>query len=141
MAVIDSKKLLPPDKRTGAITTQKFLVPVKNLQIKPQAELPSGDDLKPVESGSENTLLNTVLEIEKKVIRVETLIKSSSLLQKNEIERKRSQLSHERTLIIEGKKNKYITPYYDIQLVFYLPTNKIHVLTKRKHCIHLYLTL
>ena len=97
MAVIDSKKLLPPDKRTGAITTQKFLVPVKNLQIKPQAELPSGDDLKPVESGSENTLLNTVLEIEKKVIQVETLIKSSSLLQKNEIERKRK---------LEEKKNE-----------------------------------
>ena len=106
MASIDSKKLLPPDKRTGAITTQKFLVPVKNLQIKPQAEIPSGDDLKPVEKETGNTLLNTVLEIEKKVISVEKLLQSFSLLKKQEIERKRKLEEKKRFAEREAKLEK-----------------------------------
>jgi murein DD-endopeptidase MepM/ murein hydrolase activator NlpD len=83
MATIDSKKLLPPSKKSGAIEKPKFLVPLKNISTKKI----TGSDLKPVDK--ETTQKDDVVVIRNKVIKIKDLIKNNYLLGKKKDERQR----------------------------------------------------
>ena len=63
MAVIDSKKLLPPSKESSAIEKPKFLVPVKSISVKKI----TGSDLKPVDKkGTDEP--GSLVVVKKKII-------------------------------------------------------------------------
>lgn len=94
MAVIDSKKLLPPSKSSGsALATQKFLVPVENIKpkssaiIKASDILPSKKDSK--ELGGKITLNSEIVKIHKQTIQIEKIIGSNNTLLKGIEESKR----------------------------------------------------
>jgi len=97
MAVINSKKLLPPSKSTGT-DSQKFLVPISNIIPKSSAIVKAGD-IGPTEEQPKQTrtsLLFEVIRIRKKVIKLEKLInKNTKLFQKSE-ERKRKLLERQK---------------------------------------------
>lgn len=97
MAVINSKKLLPPSKSTGT-DSQKFLVPISNIIPKSSAIVKAGD-ISPTEEQPKQTrtsLLFEVIRIRKKVIKLEKLInKNTKLYQKSE-ERKRKLLERQK---------------------------------------------
>ena len=97
MAVINSKKLLPPSKSTGT-DNQKFLVPISNIIPKSSAIVKAGD-IKSTEEQPKQTrtsLLFEVIRIRKKVIKLEKLInKNTKLFQKSE-ERKRKVLERQK---------------------------------------------
>ena len=93
MAVINSKKLLPPSKSTGT-DSQKFLVPISNIIPKSSAIVKAGDINSTEEQPKQTrtSLLFEVIRIRKKVIKLEKLInKNTKLFQKSE-ERKRKLL-------------------------------------------------
>ena len=99
MAVIDSKKLLPPSKSTGsALTTQKFLVPISNTKVKSSA-IVRASDITPVENervGGGKTLLGEVIQIRKNVISIQKVIADNNTLFKKSEERKRKLLEKEK---------------------------------------------
>ena len=99
MAVIDSKKLLPPSKTTGsALTTQKFLVPISNIKPKSSAII-RASDITPVENervGGGKTLLGEVIQIRKNVISIQKIIGDNNTLFKKSEERKRKLLEKEK---------------------------------------------
>ena len=99
MAVIDSKKLLPPSKSTGsALTTQKFLVPISNIKVKSSA-IVRASDITPVENervGGGKTLLGEVIQIRKNVISIQKVIADNNTLFKKSEERKRKLLEKEK---------------------------------------------
>jgi hypothetical protein len=106
MAVINSKKLLPPSKSTGT-DNQKFLVPISNIIPKSSA-IVKASDIKPNEEQPKQTrtsLLFEVIKIRKKVIKLEKLInKNTKLYQKSE-ERKRKLLERQK---FEKREKKLI---------------------------------
>jgi len=99
MAVIDSKKLLPPSKSTGsALTTQKFLVPISNIKVKSSA-IVRASNVTPVENervGGGKTLLGEVIQIRKNVISIQKVIADNNTLFKKSEERKRKLLEKEK---------------------------------------------
>jgi hypothetical protein len=100
MAVIDSKKLLPPSKSSGnALATQKFLVPISNIKVKSSAII-KASDIKPLEKteggGGGKIVLSNVLQIRENIVSIQRVIGSNTtLLQKSE-ERKRKLLEKEK---------------------------------------------
>ena len=62
MATIDSKKLLPPSKKTGAIEKTKVLVPLKNISVKKI----SAGDLRPVDKETKSS--ENLSIVKKKII-------------------------------------------------------------------------
>jgi muramidase (phage lysozyme) len=109
MAVINSKKLLPPSKSSGsALSKQKFLVPISNIKPKSSAIIKASDISlsKTDRSQSQNALAN----ITKKFIDVEKIISANvKVLEKSE-ERKRKLLEQKsfskQEEKIEAKKQK-----------------------------------
>ena len=99
MAVIDSKKLLPPSKSTGsALTTQKFLVPISNIKVKSSAII-KASDITPVENervGGGKTLLGEFIQIRKNFVSIQKIIADNNSLFKKDEERKRKLLEKEK---------------------------------------------
>jgi len=99
MAVIDSKKLLPPSKSTGsAVDTQKFLVPISNIKPNSSA-IVRASDITPVENervGGEKTLLGEFIQIRKNFVSIEKVIADNNTLFKKSEERKRKLLEKEK---------------------------------------------
>jgi hypothetical protein len=99
MAVIDSKKLLPPSKSTGsAVDTQKFLVPISNIKVKSSAII-KASDITPVENervGGEKTLLGEFIQIRKNFVSIQKIIADNNSLFKKDEERKRKLLEKEK---------------------------------------------
>lgn len=85
MAVIDSKKLLPPSKKGGSIEKQKFLVPIKNISTKKI----KGSDLKPVDKEKESS--GSLVVVRKKIIKLGNLINNSLLIDQKERSSKRKE--------------------------------------------------
>ncbi len=79
MATIDSKKLLPPSKKGGAIEKQKFLVPIKSIATKNISD----SALKPVDK-NENEKGGSLVVVKKQVIQLRNLINNSLLLDRSE---------------------------------------------------------
>lgn len=97
MAVINSKKLLPPSKSKGT-DSQKFLVPISNIIPKSSAIVKAGD-IVPAEDQPKQTrtsLLFEVIRIRKKVIKLEKLINKNTKLYKKSEERKRKLLERQK---------------------------------------------
>jgi murein DD-endopeptidase MepM/ murein hydrolase activator NlpD len=99
MAVIDSKKLLPPSKSTGsALTTQKFLVPISNIKVKSSA-IVGASDITPVENervGGGKTLLGEFIQIRKNFVSIQKIIGDNNTLFKKGEEGKRKLLEKEK---------------------------------------------
>lgn len=99
MAVIDSKKLLPPSKSSGsALATQKFLVPVSNIKVKSSAIVKASDITPEVKEGGDNkkTLLGEVIQIRKNVISIQKIIGDNNAIFKRVEEQKRKLLENEK---------------------------------------------
>ena len=99
MAVIDSKKLLPPSKSSGsALTTQKFLVPVSNIKVKSSAIVKASDITPEIKEGGDNkkTLLGEIVQIRKNVISVQKIIGDNNAIFKRAEEQKRKLLEKEK---------------------------------------------
>jgi F0F1-type ATP synthase assembly protein I len=86
MAVIDSKKLLPPSKESSAIEKPKFLVPVKSISVKKI----TGSDLKPVDKKGTDEPGSLVL-VKKKIISLSKIINNNLLLDQREASTKRKE--------------------------------------------------
>ena len=107
MAVIDSKKLLPPSKSSGnALATQKFLVPISNIKVKSSAII-KASDIKPLEKteggGGGKIVLSNVLQIRESVVSIQRLIGSNTALLQQSEERERKLLEKEK---FESKEKK-----------------------------------
>jgi rare lipoprotein A len=107
MAVIDSKKLLPPAKSTGsALTTQKFLVPISNIKVKSSAII-RVSDIKPSEKsedgGGGKIVLSEVLQIRENITSIQRVIVSNTTILRQSEERKRKLLEKEK---FESKEKK-----------------------------------
>lgn len=106
MAVIDSKKLLPPSKSSGnALTTQKFLVPISNIKVKSSAII-RASDIKPSEKsedGGGKIVLSKVLQIRENITSIQRVIVSNTTLLQQSEERKRKLLEKEK---FESKEKK-----------------------------------
>lgn len=109
MAVIDSKKLLPPSKKSVAIEKQKVLIPLKNISLKKV----SAGDLKPVDKESKTS--EDLSIIKSKIIQLDSLLRDSYIIDKKnaetkrkEEERKRSE-RREKNLEDKVKKNQVST--------------------------------
>ncbi len=85
MAVIDSKKLLPPSKKGASIEKQKFLVPIKNISTKKI----TGSDLKPVNKEKESS--GSLVVVRKKIIKLGNLINNNLLIDQKEKSTKRKE--------------------------------------------------
>ena len=86
MAVIDSKKLLPPSKESSAIEKPKFLVPVKSISVKKI----TGSDLKPVDKkGTDEP--GSLVVVKKKIISLSKIINNNLLLDQREASTKRKE--------------------------------------------------
>ena len=99
MAVIDSKKLLPPSKSSGsALATQKFLVPVSNIKVKSSAIVKASDITSEIKEGGDNkkTLLGEVIQIRKNVISIQKIIGDNNAIFKRAEEQKRKLLEKEK---------------------------------------------
>lgn len=99
MAVIDSKKLLPPSKSSGsALATQKFLVPVSNIKVKSSAIVKASDITPEVKESGDNkrTLLGEVIQIRKNVISIQKIIGDNNAIFKRAEEQKRKLLENEK---------------------------------------------
>jgi hypothetical protein len=109
MAVIDSKKLLPPAKSSGsALATQKFLVPISNIKVKSSAII-RASDIKPVEKpedGGGKIVLSGVLQIRESVVSIQRLIGSNTTLLQQSEERERKLLEKEK---FESKEKRLET--------------------------------
>jgi len=103
MAVIDSKKLLPPSKPGGAIVdSQKpFLVPVSNILYKKDVnisqKLLKSADKETQESGG------SLVVIKKKVLKIKDIINNTYLIKQSEDNRKTKEKQRQRR--DERKKN------------------------------------
>jgi murein DD-endopeptidase MepM/ murein hydrolase activator NlpD len=107
MAVIDSKKLLPPAKSSGnALATQKFLVPISNIKVTSSAII-RASDIKPSEKsedgGGGKIVLSNVLQIRESVVSIQRLIGSNTALLQQSEERERKLLEKEK---FESKEKK-----------------------------------
>lgn len=107
MAVIDSKKLLPPAKSSGsALSTQKFLVPISNIKVKSSAII-RASDIKPSEKsedgGGGKIVLSEVLQIRENITSIQRVIVSNTTLLQQSEERKRKLLEKEK---FESKEKK-----------------------------------
>lgn len=98
MAVIDSKKLLPPSKSAGgSLVSQKFLVPVSNIIPKSSAIIKAPQSsLVPYQDQGKKTLLDEIVSIHKKVLRVEEIISINTNLFKKAEENKRKSLEDDK---------------------------------------------
>jgi len=99
MAVIDSKKLLPPSKSSGsALTTQKFLVPISNIKVKSSAIIKSSDITPEIKEGGDNkkTLLGEIVHIRKNAISIQKIIGDNNAIFKKAEEQKRKLLEKEK---------------------------------------------
>ena len=85
MATIDSKKLLPPSKKTGAIEKTKVLVPLKNISVKKI----SAGDLRPVDKETKSS--ENLSIVKKKIIELGALLKNSYVIDKKNAETKRKE--------------------------------------------------
>ena len=85
MAVIDSKKLLPPSKKGASIEKQKFLVPIKNISTKKI----TGSDLKPVDKEKESS--GSLAVVRKKIIKLGNLINNNLLIDQKDRSTKRKE--------------------------------------------------
>lgn len=92
MAVIDSKKLLPPAKSSGsALATQKFLVPVSNIKVKSSAII-KASDITPNEKSKDaagKLVLSEVSQIRENILSIQRVIGSNTTLLQQSEERKR----------------------------------------------------
>lgn len=107
MAVIDSKKLLPPAKSSGsALATQKFLVPISNIKVKSSAII-RASDIKPSEKsedgGGGKIVLSEVLQIRENITSIQRVIVSNTTILQQSEERKRKLLEKEK---FESKEKK-----------------------------------
>jgi muramidase (phage lysozyme) len=106
MAVIDSKKLLPPAKSSGSsLATQKFLVPISNIKVRSSA-IVRASDIKPTEKpedGGGKIVLSGVLQIRESVVSIQRLIGSNTTLLQQSEERERKLLEKEK---FESKEKK-----------------------------------
>ncbi len=106
MAVIDSKKLLPPAKSSGsAFATQKFLVPISNIKVKSSAII-RASDIKPTEKpedGGGKIVLSGVLQIRESVVSIQRLIGNNTTLLQQSEEKKRKLVEKEK---FESKEKK-----------------------------------
>lgn len=107
MAVIDSKKLLPPAKSSGsALATQKFLVPISNIKVKSSAII-RASDIKPSEKsddgGGGKIVLSEVLQIRENITSIQRVIVSNTTILRQSEERKRKLLEKEK---FESKEKK-----------------------------------
>jgi flagellum-specific peptidoglycan hydrolase FlgJ len=116
MAVIDSEKLLPPSKSSGnSLDSQKFLVPITNLQPKSSAII-KASDIKPGETEEQapriakKSILFEVIKIKKSTIKIDKILGKRSEFVKKQQERKRKSLENEsrdkKERALEGKKKK-----------------------------------
>lgn len=116
MAVIDSEKLLPPSKSSGnSLDSQKFLVPITNLQPKSSAII-KASDIKPEETEEQapriakKSILFEVIKIKKSTIKIDKILGKRSEFIKKQQERKRKSLENEsrdkKERALEGKKKK-----------------------------------
>ena len=85
MATIDSKKLLPPSKKTGAIEKTKVLVPLKNISVKKI----SAGDLRPVDKETKSS--ENLSIVKKRIIELGALLKNSYVIDKKNAETKRKE--------------------------------------------------
>jgi hypothetical protein len=97
MATIDSKKLLPPSKKTGAIEKQKFLVPLKNISTKKI----SAGDLRPVDK--ETPTSENLSIVKRKIVELELLLKDSYTIDKKNAETRRKEEEKKK---FEGREKK-----------------------------------
>ena len=88
MAIIDSKKLLPPSKRTTnlSIAAKKILVPISNVKKKDSARI-NPEDLK---TEKENiSISDQFLDLRKKLEIISKILENTTVYNKKEFERKR----------------------------------------------------
>lgn len=102
MAVIDSKKLLPPSKKGGSIEKQKFLVPLQNISVKKI----SAGDLRPVDKETKTS--GSLAVVKKKITQLSVLFKDSYLIDKKERETKRKEEERRKSEQRERKLEKKV---------------------------------
>ena len=102
MAVIDSKKLLPPSKKGGSIEKQKFLVPLQNISVKKI----SAGDLRPVDKETKSS--GNLAVVKKKITELSVLFKDSYLIDKKERETKRKEEERKKSEQRERKLEKNV---------------------------------
>jgi hypothetical protein len=99
MAVIDSKKLLPPAKSSGsALDKQKFLVPVSNIKVKSSAIVRGSDitSIKKIGDGGGEPIFNGIIQIRTDLVSIQKIIGDNNTLFKKSEERKRKLLEKEK---------------------------------------------
>jgi len=102
MAVIDSKKLLPPSKRTNnlSIAAKKILVPISNVKKRDNAKI-NPEDLKTEKDNV--SVSDQFLDIKKKLQIISKILENTTVYNKKEVERKRRATEKKRFVSREKK--------------------------------------